>query len=231
MASRWPQRFFLAAVINRSTSVSVRYSRVRRAALGGRLGVTVRFTMSGMTRLEMRCRQVFGPPGLNDCSDNECSSHRFSRKNFLKLLSHFDSHAALLKLLAIIVQSLGHHQRSIIAAQQASVAPRCVCLMASKVGLFSRLECETSGMGSRLTTMSLLEPRVRLKRAPTTYFKDFGFKLRLLRLLLQRSVLRKKKVGNKHAVVQPRRTSGHHGRIAGLRITFCVDYRRRIERA
>ena len=67
--------------------------------------------------------------------------------------------------------------------------------MASKVGLFSRLECETSGMGSRLTTMSLLEPRVRLKRAPTPYFKDFGFKLRLLRLLLQRSVLRKKKVG------------------------------------
>ena len=38
MASRWPQRFFLAAFISRSTSASVRYSRVRSLLLGGRCG-------------------------------------------------------------------------------------------------------------------------------------------------------------------------------------------------
>ena len=35
VASRWPQRSFLTAVIRRSTSASVKYSRVRRSALGG----------------------------------------------------------------------------------------------------------------------------------------------------------------------------------------------------
>ena len=59
MASRWPHRFFLAAFISRSTSASVRYSRVRRVALGGRVGLTVRFTVAGETSLRcglaMRC--------------------------------------------------------------------------------------------------------------------------------------------------------------------------------
>src|ERR1022692_3864982 len=53
VASRWPQRLPLAAAISRSTSASVRYSRVRRSALGRRLGVTVRFTVAGLTSL--RC--------------------------------------------------------------------------------------------------------------------------------------------------------------------------------
>lgn len=53
MASRWPQRFRLAAAINRSTSASVRNSRVRSLPLGSRLGVTVRFTVAGVTSL--RC--------------------------------------------------------------------------------------------------------------------------------------------------------------------------------
>src|SRR5262245_60532097 len=59
VASRCPQRFFLAAFISRSTSASVRYSRVRNSLFGGRLGLTVRFTVAGATslrcRLAMRC--------------------------------------------------------------------------------------------------------------------------------------------------------------------------------
>jgi hypothetical protein len=55
VASRWPQRFSLAAFMSRSTSASVRYSRRRRVALGGRLGPTVRFTVAGMTSLRWRC--------------------------------------------------------------------------------------------------------------------------------------------------------------------------------
>jgi hypothetical protein len=53
VASRCPQRFFLAASISRSTSACVRCSRVRLSAFGGRLGVTVRFTMTGVT--SFRC--------------------------------------------------------------------------------------------------------------------------------------------------------------------------------
>src|SRR5262245_46529874 len=53
VASRCPQRFFLAAFISRSTSASVRYSRVRSLLFGRRLGVTVRFTVAGVTSL--RC--------------------------------------------------------------------------------------------------------------------------------------------------------------------------------
>ena len=51
-----PQRFFPAAVISRSTSASVRYSRVRRVRLGGRLDLTVRFTVAGETSL--RCELI-----------------------------------------------------------------------------------------------------------------------------------------------------------------------------
>ena len=54
MLSRWPQRFLIAAFIRRSTSASVRYSRVRRSAFGRRRGLTVRFTVAGETGL--RCR-------------------------------------------------------------------------------------------------------------------------------------------------------------------------------
>src|ERR1019366_3676528 len=58
VASLWPHRLPLAAVSRRSTSVSVRYSRVRRSALGARLGVTVRFTVAGVTSL--RCDLAMG---------------------------------------------------------------------------------------------------------------------------------------------------------------------------
>src|ERR1039457_1532892 len=58
VASRCPQRLPLAAAISRSTSASVRYSRVRRSRLGGRLGVTVRFTVAGVTSL--RCNLAMG---------------------------------------------------------------------------------------------------------------------------------------------------------------------------
>ena len=53
MASRWPCRLPLAASISRSTSASVRCSRVRRSAFGRRRGITVRFTEAGVTSL--RC--------------------------------------------------------------------------------------------------------------------------------------------------------------------------------
>ena len=43
--------FFRAAFISRSTSTSVRYSRVRSLLLRGRFGVTVRFTVAGVTSL------------------------------------------------------------------------------------------------------------------------------------------------------------------------------------
>src|ERR1039458_2624755 len=58
VASLWPHRLPFTAVIKRSTSVSVRYSRVRRSALGARLGVTVRFTVAGVTSL--RCDLAMG---------------------------------------------------------------------------------------------------------------------------------------------------------------------------
>ena len=75
MASRCPQRFFLAAAISRSTSASVRCSRVRSLALGRRLGVTVRFTVAGVTSFRCDLRHVFGPPSLTDCSNNARSSN------------------------------------------------------------------------------------------------------------------------------------------------------------
>ena len=62
MASRWPQRLPLAAFISRSTSASVRYSRVRRSALGGRLGMTVRFTVVGVTSFRCDFAMVFSLP-------------------------------------------------------------------------------------------------------------------------------------------------------------------------
>src|SRR6202007_1835553 len=53
VASRWPHRLSFAAVISFSTSASVRCSRLRRAAFGSRFGVTVRFTVAGVT--SFRC--------------------------------------------------------------------------------------------------------------------------------------------------------------------------------
>src|SRR5262245_52827253 len=54
-----PNGFSWRFFISRSTSAWVRYSRVRRVALGGRLGWTVRFTVAGLTILRcdffMRC--------------------------------------------------------------------------------------------------------------------------------------------------------------------------------
>jgi hypothetical protein len=52
VASRWPLRLLPAALISRSTSFSVRCSRVLRALLGKRRG-TVRFRLAGAARL--RC--------------------------------------------------------------------------------------------------------------------------------------------------------------------------------
>src|ERR1019366_1101547 len=59
VASLWPQRLPLAATISRSTSASVRYSRVRKSLLGSRLGVTVRFTVAGVTSLRCDFAIVF----------------------------------------------------------------------------------------------------------------------------------------------------------------------------
>jgi hypothetical protein len=47
--SLWPFRLALAASISRSTSRSVRCSRVRNSAFGRRRGVTVRFSLVGDT--------------------------------------------------------------------------------------------------------------------------------------------------------------------------------------
>ena len=49
VASRWPCRLAFAAAINRLTSGSVRYSRVRNSAFGTRLGGTVPLTVRGDT--------------------------------------------------------------------------------------------------------------------------------------------------------------------------------------
>src|SRR5512139_1765686 len=78
VASRCPHRFLVAAFISRSTSASVRYSRVRRSALGSRLGLTVRFTVAGVTGLRCRLVMRFALPGVTDCSDNGRNTH--SRK-------------------------------------------------------------------------------------------------------------------------------------------------------
>jgi hypothetical protein len=58
VASRWPQRFFLAAFISRSTSASVRYSRVRSLLSGSRLGGTCSIYGDWRCRLVMRCAPV-----------------------------------------------------------------------------------------------------------------------------------------------------------------------------
>src|SRR5215469_16739018 len=49
VVSRWPWRLPLVALMSFSTSASVRYSRVRSLLFGSLLGVTVRFTMAGVT--------------------------------------------------------------------------------------------------------------------------------------------------------------------------------------
>src|SRR5665811_186044 len=64
VASLWPHRLPLAAVSKRFTSASVRYSRVRRSALGARLGVTVRFVVAGVTSLRCELAMGFALPVL-----------------------------------------------------------------------------------------------------------------------------------------------------------------------
>src|SRR5262245_56441357 len=49
VASRWPWRFCRAAAMIASISCSVRYSRVRSALFFARFGITVRFSMAGLT--------------------------------------------------------------------------------------------------------------------------------------------------------------------------------------
>ena len=56
--------------ISRSTSASVRYSRVRSSALGRRVGVTVRFSVAGVTSLRCDFAMVFQPPLRSNCSYN-----------------------------------------------------------------------------------------------------------------------------------------------------------------
>ena len=51
----------LVALSKRSTSASVRYSRVRRSALGRRVGVTVRFTVPGATSFRCDFAMRFAP--------------------------------------------------------------------------------------------------------------------------------------------------------------------------
>ena len=70
MASRWPQRFLVAAFISRSTSASVRYSRVRRSALGGRRGPDCSVYGGWRDQPEVPFGHAFRAPGVTDCSDN-----------------------------------------------------------------------------------------------------------------------------------------------------------------
>src|SRR5471032_656339 len=64
VASLCAQRFPLVALSKRSTSASVRYSRVRRSALGRRVGVTVRFTVAGVTSLRCDLTMRSAPPDV-----------------------------------------------------------------------------------------------------------------------------------------------------------------------
>src|SRR5450759_2729237 len=64
VAALWPHLLPFAAISKRSTSASVRYSRVRRSALGARLGVTVRFTVAGVTSLRCDLAMWFALPAL-----------------------------------------------------------------------------------------------------------------------------------------------------------------------
>src|SRR3954452_12207379 len=59
-----------AASIRASTSCSVRYSRVRSSALGGRRGVIVRFTVAGAANFSGDFVNVFNS-GQNDLSEDD----------------------------------------------------------------------------------------------------------------------------------------------------------------
>jgi hypothetical protein len=59
--SRWDHLLALVALSIRSTSASVRYSRVRRSMLGRRVGRTVRFTVVGDTSLRCDFAMCFAP--------------------------------------------------------------------------------------------------------------------------------------------------------------------------
>src|ERR1035437_9358292 len=63
VASRCPYRLSLAAFVRRSTSASVRYSRVRHSAFGRRRGVTtVRISVVGATSLRCDLAIEIKPP-------------------------------------------------------------------------------------------------------------------------------------------------------------------------
>jgi hypothetical protein len=59
VASLLPWRLPLAASMRRSTSASVRCSRVRKSRLGRRLGATVRFTVAGVTSFRCSFAMIF----------------------------------------------------------------------------------------------------------------------------------------------------------------------------
>jgi hypothetical protein len=61
VASRWPWRLPLAAAMSRSTSASVRYSRVRSLPLGSRLGGNCSFYGGWRDQLEVRFGHVLRP--------------------------------------------------------------------------------------------------------------------------------------------------------------------------
>ena len=70
VASRCPQRFFLAAFISRSTSASVRYSRVRRVAVGRPFGPDCSVYGGWRDQPEVPFGHAFRAPCPDDCSDN-----------------------------------------------------------------------------------------------------------------------------------------------------------------
>ena len=70
MASRWPQRLPLAAFISRSTSASVRYSRVRSLPLGRPLGRNCSLYGGWRDQLEVRFGHEFRASRMTDCSYN-----------------------------------------------------------------------------------------------------------------------------------------------------------------
>ena len=63
VASRWPWRLRLTAMMSLSTSASVRCSRVRRSVFGGLLGGTVRKTVVGATSRRRFFAMKFKPHG------------------------------------------------------------------------------------------------------------------------------------------------------------------------
>src|SRR5262245_167156 len=68
-----PPSVFLAAFISRSTSASVRYSRVRRVPLGGPLGSNCSIYSSWRDQPEVPFGHVLRAARVDDCPDNDRS--------------------------------------------------------------------------------------------------------------------------------------------------------------